>query len=76
MGGCSSLTPGSHLARLVHVLQVAELEAQISQIDAEMLQAGADASKTAVLLARKKEAERESEQLLSEWEQLEALLAL
>jgi len=56
--------------------KVAELEAQIRQIDAEMLQAGADASKTVDLLARKKEAERESEQLLSEWEQLEALLAL
>jgi len=39
---------------------VAELEAQIRQIDAEMLQAGADASKTVDLLARKKEAERES----------------
>jgi hypothetical protein len=52
------------------------LEAQISQINAEMMEAGADAVKAGDLLARRKEAERESEQLLNEWEELEALLAL
>ena len=58
------------------LLQVADLEVLINQIDAELLEAGSDASKAAELLARREEAESESERLFAEWDELEALLAV
>mmetsp|Transcript_9872 Transcript_9872/g.28685 ORF Transcript_9872/g.28685 Transcript_9872/m.28685 type:complete len:233 (-) Transcript_9872:374-1072(-) len=56
--------------------KVADLEVLINQIDAELLEAGSDASKAAELLARREEAESESERLFAEWDELEALLAV